>query len=258
MPGAIYPTSCTVALALHEFDHGPAPDGFKYSCFPFLIPELGVFSIVYTISVATTYLVQTVHERSGTYADDVEVTTTHWRWDGAGDPDGSDFEIVTDRLHDFWTAVAAYRTTLINTLEHRWYVADPAPGPPNPTILVTSDVIVGTSGSKALPPQCATTVTLMTDVRRRWGRFYMGGLTVDVLGTVAAAAGRLIGDVADDIAVQAAAAFFNSADNWRIQVFGSGSPASLPVRFVRVDDVFDVQRRRRNDVALHRATEPLD
>lgn len=255
MPGQIYPGSCSFALLAHEFQNGPPPPGYKYSCLPFLIPELGSFAIIYTIGVAATYLVQTVHERTGSYADDVEVTTTHWRWSPGADPAGSDFEVVTDRLHDFWTAITAYRTTGVAVREHRWYVADPAPGPPNPTLLVTADAIAGSSGSKPLPPQCAVTVTQMTDDRRRWGRFYIPGLTVDVL---AVGSGRLIADVADDLATQAGLAFANSHINWKLQVFGSGSPASLPVRNVRVDDVFDIQRRRRSSMALHRATVSLD
>jgi hypothetical protein len=257
MPGHSYPFgNCTLAIFLENEQFGDPPAGYVWRCKVGALPEpVGFFSVVYAAKVPTTYLVQTVHERSAGYVDDVEVTTTHWRWTGTGDPDESDFATVTDRLHDFWTASAAWRTTGIAVREHRWYVADPAPGPPNPTVQVTADHIAGTSGSKPLPPQCAITVTQMTDVRRRWGRFYMGGLTVDVLGT---GTGRVLNDVVDQIAVDAAAALFNSATNWRVQVFGSGSPASLPVRSVRCDDVFDVQRRRRNDLVLHRATETLD
>lgn len=247
--------SCTTCLAIKRTLDGDPPPGYKYSCLPTYIPDVGFVSIVYTISVAATYLVQTVHERSAGYADDVEVTTTHWRWDGAGDPDGSDFTIVEDRLHDFWDAVAYLRTTGISVREHRWYVADPAPGPPNPSIRLTPDVVPGASSANPLPPQCAVTLTFLTDVRRRWGRFYIGGLTTAILGT---GTGRVNNDQVDAIATAGASSFFNSAANWRIQVFGSGSPASLPVRSVRCDDIFDVQRRRRNDLALHRATETLD
>jgi hypothetical protein len=220
-----------------------------------VIPELGTVSIIYTVGIASTYLVQTVHERSGGYADDVEVTTTHWRWDGGSDPVGTDFGIIESRLSAFWTAIAYLRTTGIATREHRWYVADPASGPPNPSIRLTPDVVIGSSTSKPLPPQCAITVTQMSDVRRRWGRFYIGGLTVDALGT---GSGRVHSDQVDAISAAAGDAFANSADHWKIQVFGGGSPRSLPVRSVRVDDVFDVQRRRRNDLALHKATTSLD
>lgn len=256
MPGHVWPVgNCTLAKYLEEYDFGPPPAGYVYRCYEGIFPGPRAVSVVYTAKVPTTYLVQTVHERTPPYADDVEVTTTHWRWEGTGDPDGSDFTVVEDRLDDFWTAIAYLRTTGIRTREHRWYPVDPAPGPPNPTVRIAPSVIVGTVTSNALPPQCAITVTFITDVRRRWGRFYIGGLSTPTLGTNT---GRVSNDQADGIADAAGAAFFNSAANWKVQVYGGGSPSSLPVRSIRVDDVFDVQRRRRNDLAMHRATRTLD
>jgi hypothetical protein len=252
---SLCPFGCDQCLFLKELLDGPPPPGYRYACFPFLVPELGPQSVIYTISMAATYLVQTVHERSGSYVDDVEVNTTHWRWDGVGDPDESDFAVVTDRLHDFWDAISYLRTTGIAVREHRWYVADPAPGPPNPTILITPDVIAGTSSSKPLPPQASITLTQTTDVRQRWGRFYIGGLTTDTLGT---GTGRVLNDQVDAIADAAHDAFQNTAANWRIQVFGTPTPHSLPVRSIRCDDVFDVQRRRRNDLTGYRNDQSLD
>jgi hypothetical protein len=257
MPGHSWPFGdCTVAIIAEQLRYGDPPAGYVWRCKSGGAPEpVGFFSVVYAAKVPTTYLLQTVHERSGAYVDDVEVTTTHWRWDTSGDPGDTDFALVESRMDDFWTAVAYLRTTGIAVRDHRWYVADPAPGPPNPSIRVTPVNIPGTSTAKPLPPQCAITLTQITDNRRRWGRFYIGGLTTDTLGT---GSGRVLNDQVDAIAAAAGEAFFNSAAHWRIQVFGGSSPASLPVRSVRCDDIFDVQRRRRNDLAFHRATVTLD
>jgi hypothetical protein len=257
MSGHAWPfANCTLAKFLEEEQFGPAPPGYKYACKVGALPEpVGFFSVVYTVGVAATYLVQTVHERTGAYADDNEITTTHWRWDNGGDPDDSDFLIVEARLDGFWSGIAYLRTTNISVLEHRWYVADPAPGPPNPTVKVTASGIPGTSTAAELPPQCASTVTLRTDVRRRWGRFYVGGFTTAMLSTHG---GDVHSDQVDGIADLASAAFFNSATNWRIQVFGGGSPASLPVRSIEVDNVWDVQRRRRKQLTTHKNVQTLD
>jgi hypothetical protein len=62
----------------------------------------------------------------------------------------------------------------------------------------------------------------------------------------------------DAIVEAGAVAFFNSATNWRVQVFGAPTPNSLPVRSVRVDDVYDVMRSRRYGGTLIRETRTLD
>lgn len=209
---------------------------------------------VYAASaMATTFLVQTVHERTGDILDDVEVTTSHWRWDGVEDPGPTDFETVESRLDGFWTAIAGQRSQDIEVLEHRWY---PMPAsPPNPAIRVTPSGIPGTSIQGALPPQVASTLTFVTDVRRRWGRFYIGGLTLLSLSST----GRLAPGARTTIIDAAEAAFVNSSPVWRVQVYGAGmTPESLPVRQVMVDDVFDIQRRRRYEVVLARNTADLD
>lgn len=251
-----YPGSCDIGLELHRLAFGPPPFGQAYACLHHGTSFQTSYSYVYTVGVPATYLVQTVHERTGAIAvaDDVEVTTTHWRWDGSGDPGPSDFAIVEARLDGFWDAIKAGRTTNITVREHRWYPAVVPPGSPGPTLHVTASGIVGTSTASLLPPQVATTLTFITDVRRRWGRFYIGGLTT-VLNS---SSGRVNAGDCSEIAVAGAEAFFNSATNWRVQVFGAPTPNSLPVRSVRVDDVWDIMRSRRYGGATVRETRTLD
>lgn len=245
-----------MALALHEAAFGPPPFGKDYRCFSLSGGGAGPYGYVYCIGVAATYLVQTIHERVGAapVTDDVEVTTTHWRWDGAGDPAESDFEIVTDRLDSFWDALNPYRVNSISIREHRWYPAVVPPASPGPAILVTSSIVGPGGGSGVLPPQVASTITFITDVRRRWGRFYIGGIN-SLQNTTS---GRVAADFVSGVADAGEAAFANTAANWKIQVFGAPTPNSLPVRQVRVDDVFDIIRSRRYGGALQRETRDLD
>lgn len=247
---------CFVGLALHEAAYGPPPPGRAYACFSLAGGGVGPYSYVYCIGVPATYLVQTVHERSGVEAvtDDVEITTSHWRWDGAGDPDASDFLVVEARLDGFWEEIKTARHTSVTVREHRWYPAVVPPGSPGPAIHVTASGIVGTNTQNLLPPQVATTLTFITDVRRRWGRFYIGGLTT----ALNSSAGRLNGSDVSSICAAGAEHFFNSATNWRVQVFGAPTPNSLPVRSVRVDDVWDIIRSRRYGGSLTRVTNTLD
>lgn len=254
--GFSYYGPCAPALLAHEALWGPPPFGKRYACLHHGTNVQTNYSYVYTVGVAATYLVQTIHERTGAlaFADDVEVTTSHWRWDGAGDPDASDFMTVEARLDGFWDDIKMARTTNITVREHRWYPAVVPPASPGSAIHITASGIVGTSTANLLPPQIATTLTFITDVRRRWGRFYIGGLTVGLNS----ASGRLNAGDCSEIAVAGAAAFFNSATNWRVQVFGAPTPNSLPVRSVRVDDVWDVMRSRRYGGATVRETRTLD
>lgn len=254
---AIYPGGCEGAKLLHEHDYGPPPPGKQVRCFPFVILELTtVFSLVYWVSVPATYLVQTVHERTGVapITDDVEVTTTHWRWDGSGDPGDTDFLIVEARLDGFWSTIANLRSDSVTVREHRWYPAVLPPDTPGEALRVIASGIEGTATGNLHPPQVATTLTFITDVRRRWGRFYIGGLT-----TVGADfAGRQTSAAIISIVEAAESAFLNTATNWKVQVFGSPTPNSLPVRSVRVDDVFDIIRSRRYGGTLIRETRSLD
>lgn len=254
--GFSYPGPCPPALIAHEIFFGPAPPGKRYACIHYSSSGQTNYSYVYTVGMAATYLVQTIHERVGTVAtaDDVEVTTTHWRWDGTGDPDASDFMTVEARINGFWDEIKMARTNQIRLREHRWYPAVVPPASPGPAIHITPATVAGTSTASLLPPQVATTLTFITDVRRRWGRFYIGGLTVGVNS----ANGRLNPADASAIADAGAEHFFNSATNWRIQVFGAPTPNSLPVRSVRVDDVWDIMRSRRYGGATVRETRTLD
>lgn len=192
--------------------------------------------------VVSTHLVQLVHVRSTFH--DVAVTTHHWRWEGASAPVDADFEAVETRMKAFLEAIKTYVTTLVTNREFRWYGPRTEPGIWGEAHRVTPFATNLGTATAGLPQQIACSVTERTDVRRRWGRFYLpnisaAALTADTHGlfsptfvaAVGAAAGDLLGtDVGDFAPV----------------VFGTPTPTSLPIRAVAVDRVPDVQRRRRS------------
>lgn len=210
---------------------------------PYILRRLPIIPaamcLVYPSLMAATYLSQVVVDRQA--GEDVAVITHHWRWDGVGDPDESDFETIEDRIRAFWTAIQDLIAGTYTARDIRWYLADPDPGPPNPAILVSDINITGSGGSSPLPPQVACTVSERNDVRRRWGRFYIPGLceaSNEGTGRVAAATRAQIAGAAANLCDQTNA-------NWKAVTFGAPSPRSLQIRAVVVDDIWDVQRRRR-------------
>lgn len=89
-------------------------------------------------------------------------------------------------------------------------------------------------------PQVACSITEMTEVRRRWGRFYIPFLSRNFVDN-----GRVSSTFLPPI-VNAAADLLSHADaDWTPVVYGSGTPSALPVQAVRVDDVPDIIRSRR-------------
>ena len=245
----VVPAPCELNIAVDylTFLFGPPAPGNRYVCLQLpQIPNGPILALVKEVPLlAGTYLLQDIHVRAQN--QDVAVNTFHWRWDGAEDPGPTDFEIIESRLNGFWADLVAVRTTMVTAGEYRWY--GPADAPPSAwgesIRVVTATGHPGTATS-GLPQQVACSLTEITDVRRRWGRFYIPCLAASTLLTSDPAG--LFTDTFMTTVVEAAAEHFvQSAENWRLVVFGSPLPTSLEVRDVRVDKVPDVIRRRRYD-----------
>lgn len=248
----ILPLPCELAIPAAELLLGPPPFGHALRCFQ--EPAIGQVpqALVYVVSVPATYLLQTIHFRDspGAAADDVEVTTTHWRWSGSGDPGAADFAAIEARNDAFWTAIAAHRSDVITGGEYRWYPAVTS-GQPGQALRVTPSSAIAGVTNNTLPPQVAQTITQITDVRRRWGRFYVGGLIPgdnSGFGRMTSAAVAALADAGEDLFRSGA------TPDWEPQVFGAPEPNSLPIRAIRVDDVYDVIRSRRYGAPLIRET----
>lgn len=204
-----------------------------------------LIAVVYLVTVPGTYLMQVVHSRAS--GEDVGVTTHHWEHLPGVAPTEADFLTVESRMDAFWTALQAHRWSGAMVREYRWY------GPLTPGVpagqsvrVVEVDAFAGQQ-STAMPSQVSVTVTERTDVRRRWGRFY-----IPFVGRSSGvdAAGQLTATVAGAIADAAQTAFMQDLTAWRCVVFGAPTPNSLEVRIVQVDTIYDIQRRRRDEIAL--------
>lgn len=245
----VVPAPCEFGLAVDYTTYlfGPPAPGNRYVCVGFSVPGGPyLLALVKEVSLmAGTYLIQVVHAR--TAGQDDAVTTFHYRWSGGADPDATAFAAVETRLSGFWTAMKPYRTTLLTGGEYRWYGPFDAPGPHGDAVRVTpiTTPLIGTV-TQGLPQQCAASVTEMTDVRRRWGRFYIPCLGTNVLASPDVS-GLFSSTFINAAAAAADTAFSQTLTDWRLVVFGTPLPTSLEVRSIRVDSVPDVIRRRRWD-----------
>lgn len=222
---------------------GPPAPGNRYTCSP--LPRAGplvLASLVREVPlVAGTYLLQTVHTRQD--GQDPAVTTTHYRWSGAEDPATADFEHIEARHDVFWNGLSADRSALVYQGEYRWYGPRDTPGIWGEAIRVQATTAPDGDATAGLPQQVACSLTLETDVRRRWGRFYIPCLSSTTLdGT---RAGLFSAVFQDRVADLAEVCFLQSHATWRVVVFGTPTPTSLEVRNIRVDNVPDVIRKRR-------------
>lgn len=245
----IVPAPCAFGVAVDYVTglFGPPAPGNRYTCSG--LPRIGplvLASLVREVPLlAGTYLIQTVHDR--TAGQDTAVTTFHYRWSGTGDPDATAFAAVETRLNGFWTALKSYRTSMVTGGEHRWYGPRDTPGNWGEAIRVTpvTTPLIGTA-TGGLPQQVACSVTEVTDVRRRWGRFYIPCLAQTTIASNEAA-GTFSSTFVAAVATAADTAFAQSVTDWKLVVFGAPTPTSLEVRRIRVDTVPDVIRRRRWD-----------
>lgn len=113
----------------------------------------------------------------------------------------------------------------------------------------TAKSIVGTATGARLPDQCSCSVTFRTAGRTHWGRVYLPGFAATQTGT---GYGRLV-----TATVDALATYFDTfqsslnTSGLQLGVWTWAKGAFLPVRQVRVDDVVDIQRRRRAKQVAH-------
>jgi hypothetical protein len=186
---------------------------------------------------------------TGQPAEDVMVNTIHCQvTDGGWTTD--DRDAFNGAFATFWAAVNDRFSSQVGPTEHRFYNMPATAGPLGDPAFTTLDPTqVGTASlSATLPPQVAITVTWKTAIRRRWGRIYLGGLTSGAVNN-----GRIDASTLTELA--------NAIDAFGTALRGSGQGivvwhragwSAEDVTDFTIDDVFDVQRRRRYDHASDR------
>jgi len=116
---------------------------------------------------------------------------------------------------------------------------------------------VACTGSNGAPQPCST-ITEITSSRANWGRCYLPSLSPGAVGTN----GRITGGTVTALATAAGGAYSTLFDSQFPPVVPTTSVNKMPVRTlqtvsgVRVDDVIDIQRRRRHKHFVTRVSQP--
>ena len=184
---------------------------------------------------------------SGQPAEDIAVNTLHCQvTDGGWTTD--DRDTFNSAWQTWWTAIAAFVSSAVGPVEHRFYNVPATAGPYGaPAFVTTHSSQVGTgSPSAELPPQCAMSITMHTAARRHWGRIYLPGLVNGTVNT-----GRFLNTVCGT----AGAAYETMLQTLRasgqgVVIWDRGAWIPHDTVDGRIDDVVDVQRRRRFDKAF--------
>lgn len=201
-------------------------------------PGIGVrrASIVWDRSVAST-------------GDDVALTHFDFLNVTGGDPDDtwidSDYTTLEGYLNTWASSMAIFIHPSIKTREIRWYRHGPGLVAPLPAERVTPFVHAGSDAGYMTPPQCASTITFRTSVRRSWGRTYLPGISSN---HIVSSSGRLTSAYVDGVAGYAKNLSDSAASSdFLLVVTSNRLDAVLNAEHVEVDDNVDIQRRRRWD-----------
>ncbi len=161
------------------------------------------------------------------------------------------YEAAEDRFVTFWNTLRLiYHPTTVFT-ELRWYREDDDQPPWGEPARVTDFNVPGQGGGNPLPPQVSISVTERTVDRKRWGRFYLPAPSTDALVSTGRIGGLEVARVAgatETLYEQ----LISAVGIYPIVRHSSGPFLANYVLEVQVDDVFDVQRRRRWETTLLR------
>lgn len=184
--------------------------------------------------------------------EDVAVITMHFQSVSAGLLDNTIRAAVEAAFGTFWTAYKPYPPTYVELSSYRWY--DQQVWPVLSPLLRFTDItnVPATGAAPNGIPQAAQSITLETNFRTRWGRFYLPGPTTAQWNSTT---GRLTTAFVDNTAA-AAKTFLDSCKTagaypktWS-PAGGKGPPQFFPgdvtsVIGVRCDDINDIIRSRR-------------
>jgi hypothetical protein len=203
------------------------------------------------VLVAVMWRTQWVWDRTGAILDDVLVNTMHW-WD----PLDVGPVALGEALVGFWEGLGAsslrsYIPALQELREIRVYDVESVQADPEH---IEASGAPGLGVSSSLPPQCAAAVTLVVPQRRHWGRNYWGQL----IPTAISASGRLGDTVCDQInGSLSGMAATGDLEGYTLSVLERGTPfVQHTVTGFRTDNIVDIQRSRRYEVATYRAELP--
>ena len=247
------------ALAQHEAEYGPAPAGMVYDYM--IWPDPGHLPGYFFEIKCREYHMKTfrmvVNYEMGSPPTNSAVTTHDWMWLPNEDPPSNAYEAVEEKYDAFFTSALGLFASGAKVVGYRWSPWKDDYSKTDPSIRFASRdmaiVFGGASSGEAItavPHQIAMAVTEETDVRRRWGRFYLPFVRKGAI--VADTSNRFSSAVCNAVGAAAVQLLETIEDEWQHVTVGEPSPKTLPTRFVRVDDVPDVIRSRRIETSAHR------
>lgn len=176
----------------------------------------------------------------------------------------TDFTNCETQLDSFFSGLVSNWHGYLNLTEYKWYVREFAPLtsakpflPHGPPVRITPKTFNGTSTTYAEAQQCLT-FTKRTAWSKHWGRNYIpwgGGSQVIVGGRLSATITNSVATAYGALLSALAAADFQVVVP-SVQIDKSPSRQLLTVSSIQVDDILDVQRRRRPRNAVTRAHVP--
>jgi hypothetical protein len=200
------------------------------------------------IGIRRVHVVWTRTSETAGMTEDVALCTHDFMNMTGGEPDDTwtagDFTTLEGFLTTFYGTLAAFWDDSADITQYRWYRIGPRVNPPNPPVKVQTVAINGAGSAAMLPPQVAISVTERTAVRRCWGRFYLPSIssaTLETTGRIKATSCTSIANAVDTCYKAAQAAGFQPV------VYSKARAKAFSVESLQVDDLYDVQRRRRFD-----------
>lgn len=187
-----------------------------------------------------------------------DVATTHVAFratsgaiaDWNGTVTNSDMANVETAANNFWTAIKPYAHSSIQLDQYRWYeLKTPTSdvGGPMRVNDITS-FFTGAAGTSQAP-QVAINLTLETDERKRWGR-----MCLPLSGISGASSEGRVSTAAVDAVAAAGKAFLDACVTAHMHPIIYSRPTGLhvDVKRLRVDDTYDIVRRRRYEGVPYR------
>jgi hypothetical protein len=168
--------------------------------------------------------------------------------------DGNSMPEAETDLTTFLTSLSSKMSADFTWNRIRWHNYTGTNTKPGPAVRDTAISIVGSLSSQRLPDQDSGTITFQTASRRHWGRVYVPGLTTSDLSTYGLLHSSFFCDAVAGYMDTLINAVEANAHPSVLGVFSRTYHGFLTVVKMDVDNVPDVQRRRRANAASYRKT----
>lgn len=160
--------------------------------------------------------------------------------------DSGDLDHVRSAVSTMWSGLGHLFSADLQLLEVRYFMAGPAFDHASPLLRLDHFGAASGSSGHSLPPQVASTLTFITASRKHWGRMYWPAPGADQMAANGPSAGRFLLTFIQEMTAAFATLGGTLASNGLVPVvYSRTGGAALTITALEMDDVPDVQRRRR-------------